>query len=44
MAAAQDRTDSVFARPSLIPELKVVAGLVAALMLVQAFLAGQGWF
>jgi hypothetical protein len=44
MAAAQDRTDSVIARPSLVLPLKVVAGLFAALMLVQAFLAGQGIF
>ena len=44
MAATQDRTDSVLARPSLVLALKVVAGLFAALMLVQAYLAGQGLF
>jgi hypothetical protein len=32
------------ARPGLLLAFKVVAGIFAALILVQAFLAGRGWF
>lgn len=32
------------ARPGLLTALKIVAGLFAALILLQAFLAGRGWF
>ena len=44
MVAAEDRTEPVLARSTLVPALKGVAGLFAAPMLVQAFLAGRGWF
>ena len=37
-------TAPAVARPGLLPVLKVVAGLFAALVLAQALLAGRGWF
>ena len=44
MTADHPNVHSAVARPGLLPALKGVAGLFAALMLLQAFLGGRGWF
>jgi hypothetical protein len=44
MATTRLETESDMARPGLLPALKVVAWLFVALVLVQALLAGRGWF
>ena len=44
MIVNQTDAASSVARPGLLLALKFVAGLFAALILVQAFLAGRGWF
>lgn len=44
MSTVLTQPDPGVTRPGLLPLLKGVAGLFAALVLVQALLAGQGWF
>ena len=44
MVSHQPTTASAVVRPRLLPVLKGCAALFAALVLVQALLAGRGWF